>query len=402
MLGGATVEDVISQGDDRPPRQRRRRLLAGAALVAVAVLVVVRHLPHDHPGSHGPAGRPIQPPAGSSTLPPSGIVGRTAAWAPDARLPRSGPSPDWFWPAVARAAPILGLPSARFGYGFTRLAGGWAIQPDPPGRARCANCDAPRPIFYLADRARRAVLVARANRVAPAAVKSQMWLTTYVPGSRPGLRIGVAQRYDRSGAKIGAPVTLPSEYEITQGTRRGLLLVSMSLDDQGNSDRLWNPATGKVLHRFDGVVAVNATAVAYAPPCVQTCPVHVLNLASGRQAIVKMRPTDTASAGVFSPDGRFLALQISRGNGEVSDDGASATQLEVANAATGHAMVVPHIFVSSDAIAGFGWPGSRDDLVAEFRLDSRVQITFWDPVARGNVAVADINPADDPAALVVG
>lgn len=402
MLGGATVEDVISQGDDRPPRHGLRRLLAGAALVALAVLVVVRHLPNDHPGSDGPAGRPNQPRAGSSALPPSGIIGKTAAWAPDARLPRSGSSPDWFWPALGRVAPILGLPSARVGYGFTRLAGGWAIQPDPPGQARCANCDAPRPIFYLADRARRAVLVTRANKVAPAAVKGQMWLTTYGPGPGTGRRTGIAQRYDGSGAKIGAPVTLPNGYEITQGTRRGLLLVSMSLDGEGNSDQLWNPATGRILHRFNGVVAVNATAVAYAPPCVQTCPVHVFNLASGRQAIVKMRPTDTASAGVFSPDGRFLALEISRGNGDVSDDGTSATQLEVASAATGHAMVVPHIFVSSDALAGFGWPGSQDDLVAEFRLDSRVQITFWDPVARGNVAVADINPADDPAALVIG
>jgi hypothetical protein len=85
-----------------------------------------------------------------------------------------------------------------------------------------------------------------------------------------------------------------------------------------------------------------------------------------------------------------------------SDGGASATQLEVASAATGHAVVVPRIFVSSDALTAFGWPGSRDDLIAEFRSGVRTQIAFWDPVAGGNVALADIKPAQDPAALVVG
>lgn len=410
MLGGAVVEDVISQGGERPPRDGRRRLLAGAALVAAVVLVVVQHLPHDRPGGTRVAGgrdsggRPVpgQLPADPAALPPSGIIGKTASWAPDVRLPQSGARPDWFWPAMGRVAPISGLPSGRPGYVFTRLAGGWAIQPDPAGPAGCGKCDAPAPVFYLADRARRAVLVSSASVVAPAAAGGQMWLTTYAPGSGRGRTRGVAQLYNGSGARIGAPVTLPAGYGITQGTRRGLLLVSLNLTGQGNADKLWNPATGKVLRRFDGVVAVNATAVAYTPPCAQTCPVHVFNVTSGRQVTVKMRPTDSVTAGVFSPDGRFLALQISRGNGEVSDGGASAAQLEVASAATGHATVVPRIFVSSDALAAFGWPGSRDDLVAEFRSGSRVQIAFWDPAAAGNVALADIKPAQDPAALVVG
>jgi hypothetical protein len=410
VLGGAVVEDVISQGDERPPRDGRRRLLVGAALVAVAVLVVVQHLPHDRPGGtrvangRGPGGRPVpvQLPADPAALPPSGIIGRTAAWAPDVRLPRSGARPDWFWPAMGRIAPILGLPSGRPGYVFTRLVGGWAIQPDPARPAACGNCAALGPVYYLADRARRAVLVSRARLVAPAAADGHMWLTSYAPGSDLGRTPGVAQQYTGSGARIGAPVTLPAGYGITQGTTRGLLLVSLSLGGQGNADRLWNPATGKVLRRFDGVVAVNATAVAYAPPCARTCPVDVFNVTSGRRFTVKMRPTDSVTAGVFSPDGRFLALQISRGNGEVSDGGASAAQLEVASAASGHATVVPRIFVSSDALAAFGWPGSRDDLIAEFRSGSKTQLAFWDPAAAGNIAVADIKPAQDPAALVVG
>jgi hypothetical protein len=309
----------------------------------------------------------------------------------------------WFWPATGRVAPILGLPSKRFGYTFTRVDGGWAMQPYPAEPTGCGNCAGPpAPVFYLADHARRAIAVGSANSVAPAAVRGQMWLTTYPPDAKLSRTAGVGQAYDGSGAKVGAPVILPPGYGITQGTTRGLLLVSLSLSDHGNAERLWDPATGQVLRRFDDVLAANASAVADAPPCVQTCPVLVFNVTSGREVTVKMRPTDTATSAVFSPDGRFLALQISRGNGDVGDGGASAIQFEVASPATGRALVVPHIFVSSEALVAFGWPGSRDDLVAEFSFDGAAQIASWDPVARGNVAMADVNPAGGLAAFVVG
>jgi hypothetical protein len=427
------VEDIISHGDERPPGGTRRRLLVAAALVAVVALVVVEHLPHGRGlsqpgGNHVVGGNGVGQRSfrvrvraeGPATLLPSGIIGQIASWAPSVRLPRTGAQPVWFWPAMGRVAPILGLPSDRYGYVFTRVDGGWAIQPDPPGPPGCRNCTPPvpspgragcgdctgppTPVFYLADHAQRAITAGSASLVAPAAVKGQMWLTTYRPEADLGRTPGVAQQYNGAGAKVGAPVTLPAGYGITQGTRRGLLLVSLSPTerDAGNAERLWDPSTGKVLRSFGGVVAVNATAVAYAPPCVLTCPVHVFNFTSGREVTIKMRPTDAAASGVFSPDGRFLALQVSRGNGDVGDGGASAIQLEVASAASGRAVVVPHVFVSSDALAGFGWPGSRDDLVAEFRFDSTVQMALWDPAAGGSLSVADIKPTQDPAALVVG
>jgi len=399
VLGGAAVEDIISQGDDRPPAGWRRRLLVAAAVAAVGTLVVVEHASGGHSGQRSsPIRLRVEGPA---QLPPSGIVGKTASWALDARLPRAGAHPDWFWPALGRVAPILGLPSDRFGYVFTRVDGGWAIQP----RAGCGDCTGPlTPVFYLADRAQRAIMVGSASVVAPAAVKGHMWLTTYPPRLASDLdrTPGVAQQFNGSGGKIGGPVTLPTGYGITQGTPRGLLLQALRLTGDVSAVRLWNPATAKVLRRFDGVVAVNAAAVAYAPPCGVTCPVHVFNLTSGREVTIMMRPTDTVTSGVFSPDGRFLALQVSRGNGEIGDGGASAIQIEVASAATGRAVVVPHLFVSGDALAGLGWPGSRDDLVAEFRFDAAVQMASWDPVAGGTVAVANIKPAQDPAALVVG
>lgn len=395
------MDDIIRHGDDRPPGGARRRLLLAGVLAVVVALVIAEHLPRAHQaaqrslrirlGAEGPA-----------MLPPSGIIGKTASWAPNDRVPRSGARPDWFWPAMGRVAPILGMPSDRFGYTFTRVDGGWAIQPDSAG---CGACAGPlTQVFYLADRAQRAIMVGSASQVAPAAVKSRMWLTTYPPRLASDLdrTPGLAQQYDGSGARIGASVTLPAGYRIAQGMSRGLLLESLSQDVPGLADKLWDPVTRKVSRSFDGVLAVDATAVAYAPPCAATCPVHVFNVRSGREVTVKMRPTDTATSGVFSPDGRFLALSIGRGNGDVGDGGASAIQLEVASAATGHAVVVPHIFVSGDALAAFGWPGSRDDLVAKFSFDGAAQIASWDPVAGGNVAVADLRPTEQPTALVVG
>jgi hypothetical protein len=420
------MEDIISQGDDRPPAGGRRRLLIAAALVVVIALVVVEHLPGGHGGSgpgsghvaggNGQRSFPIRLRVeGPATLPPTGTVGK--AWALDARLPRSGAQPAWFWPAIGRVAPILGLPSDRFGYVFIRVDGGWAIQPDPPGPAGCSSCTPPdpspgpagcgdctgppTPVFYLTDQARRVTMVGSANLVAPAAVKGEMWLTTYPPEADLGKTPGVAQQYNGAGAAVGAPVTLPAGYGIAQGTKRGLFLVALSLDVQTSNDKLWDPATRKFVGSFDGVLAVNAAGVAYAPPCVSTCPVHVFNVRSGREVTIKMRATDAATSAVFSPDGRFLALLVSRGNGVVSDGGASAIQLEVASAATGRAAVVPHIFVSGDALAAFGWPGSRDYLVAEFNFSNTFQMAFWDP-AVGDLAVANIKQSQDPAALVVG
>ena len=403
MLGGAAVEDIISHGDDRPPGGTRRWLLVAAALAAVVALVVVEHLPHGResspPGNHVAGGKGVGQRSlpvrlrGPAVLPPSGNAGNARSWAPHARLPRTGAQPDWFWPAIGRVAPILGLPSDRFGYVFTRLDGGWAIQPDPPGPA-----GPPKPVFYLADRAQRASMVGSANLVAPAAVKRQMWLTSYPPDADLGRTPGVAQLYSASGA-ISAPLILPAGYGITQGTTRGLLLESLSLGEQANTDRLWNPGTGKVTRSWDGVVAVSATQVAYEPPCQGTCPVRVLDLNTGREETLALPAANTATTGRFSPDGRYLALVVSVGN---SLDGTSAVQLDVAAMRAGRAALAPYASViSSDALIGFGWPGIGDDLVAEFSFSGRVQLFLWPPDGP-SVAMSDVASSQDPAALIVG
>ena len=418
------MEDVISQGRDRPPGWRGRVGWIAAAAVVVA-LVAVEQFPHGaaprprHPGAHGNPSVGVTPSLiqplvqAPGVLPPAGHLGKVGPWAANARLPRTGAQPDWFWPAKGRAVPILGLPHDRNGYVFTRVDGGWAIQPDPAGQAGCFNCTStvpsgpagcgdcgrrPAPVFYLPDRAGRVTTVGRGSLVAPAAAKGAIWLTSYPATADLARTPGIAQQYTGAGSAVGPAVRLPAGYAIAQGTSNGLLLVPSNPAGQIITYRLWDPATGKVLRSFQRVVAVSGTEVAYEPPCRAACPVRVLNLKTGRAAVIGLRAPNTVTAGRFSPDGRFLALEVSANNNAY---GAPAMRLEVASMPHGHLVVVPHTSVSSDALAGFGWPGDRDDLVAEFNFIGQVRTVFWNQ-ATGSVAEADVSPRQDPFGLIVG
>jgi hypothetical protein len=82
-------------------------------------------------------------------------------------------------------------------------------------------------------------------------------------------------------------------------------------------------------------------------------------------------------------------------------DGALVARLEVASVTSGRLTAVPGTLVSSDALAGFGWPASGDSLVAEFMFTSTVQLASWQPGAT-RLAVAAVRPGPDQASLVVG
>jgi len=225
-----------------------------------------------------------------------------------------------------------------------------------------------------------------------------MWLTTYPAHADLSTTPGVAQQFTSTGTAVGGPVMLPAGSRIAQGTNQGLLLVSLSENGSANSDQLWNPTTRKVLRFFDGVVAVGAAEVAYEPPCGATCPVHVVNLRTGRDTVIELPIANTVTSAKFSPDGRFLALAVSVGD---SLDRLSAMKLDVASTQDGHVAVVPDTSVSSDALMGFGWPAGRDDLVAEFSFSGGDLAMFWDPGAN-SPAIAYLAGRQHPTALIVG
>jgi hypothetical protein len=409
-MGGAVMPDILGQGGDREPRPWPRRLAVVAVLLLVAVVIVL-HLPRHRPGAspprppHGTSPAPAAVP-GSGALTPgladdsSGLIGQTLPWDGSLRLPVTGEQPLWLWPATGRTQPIGGLPRDRYGYQFTRVADGWAVQALSGTQGDCGNCAGPPlPVYFLGDRAPSVTQVGLANEVAPAVAAGAVWLTSYPPGANPRSAAGTAREVSVAGAPLGPPLRLPAGYVIDRATERGLLLAPLAQGPGTTTYQLWNPATARADRRFDGVFAASAREVAWAAGCAPACRVQVLDLVTGRQTTVALPGAGSAANGAFSPDGDFLAIEVSLYNN--GDDGALAAQLDVASVATGRLTVVPRTFVSSDAMAGFGWPAASDTLIAELTFTSRVQVASWRPGA-ARLAVAAIRPGPSATSLIVG
>jgi hypothetical protein len=424
--------DILSQGDDREPRPWPRRL----GLIAIAALAVIGGIVYVALPRHQPAASAAAPttPAvlpsgtlGTTTLRPQivvslglvqpgqpgpsverdGIIVGGLAWSDSVRLPVAGTQPAWYRPAAGRSDTIGELPADSAGYQFIRVGGGWAVQADPGAKADCVNCAGPAmPVWYLADGARSAVRVGQANQVAPAAVSGDLWLTTYPTDAEADPARGTAREIGPSGAALGPAITLPAGYQIAQGTDRGLLLTPAGPQSGVVVDRLWDPAARSAppsaagsasspSRTFDQVIAANATEIAWGGGCATACRVDVLNLATGRQTVVRLPAGILASGGALSPSGSFLALQLA------SSDGQLALPVEVATVASGRLTRMPGSWINSNALAGFGWPSGGDSLVAEFNVASTLLLTSWHPGASA-LSLAVVKPGPTQASLVVG
>ena len=402
--GGEAVPDILSQGGGREPGPWPRRVAVAAVLV-LALVVIVQHLPRSRPSPARPAR-----PAATVTAPvasgpaalaavPDGITGPALAWPGGLRLPAAGQRPAWFWPGTGQMVPIGGLPPQRSGYQFIRAAGGWAVQASPGVQAGCGRCAGPRrDVYFLADGAQSVTLVGLADAVAPGAA-GVLWLTSYPPDADPGTAAGTAREVSIAGAPLGPPLRLPAGYLIEQATDRGLLLAAVAPVPGTAAYRLWDPAAPQASRTFDAVIAASTTQIAWAPPCAARCRVLVLNLATGRQVTAELPEGRSAASAAFSPDGRFLAVEVSFSN--EADDGGQAVQLELMSMASGGLMAVPETWLSSDALISFGWPASSDSLVAELSFPAKVQLASW-LSGVGRPAIAVLRPQHSPAYLVIG
>ena len=406
LVAVRAVPDVLSQGGGRAAGPWPRRVAAAAVLVLVAV-TIVHYLPRSRPGTARPARAAVTAAALPAAVPgdvaaaagPGGITGRVLSWPGGLRLPAAGEQPAWFWPATGRVAPVGGLPRQPSGYQFVRVAGGWAVQAGPPGQAGCGLCAGPRrAVYFLADHGQTVTQVGLADAVAPG-TGGALWLTSYPPDAEPRTAAGLAREVSVTGRLLGPQLRLPAGYLIEQGTGRGLLLAPVVQDSGTMPDTLWDPASPQPGGSFAAVIAASATEIAWAPPCAARCAVQVLNLATGRRVSVELPAASSAASAAFSPDGSFLAVQVSVS--DHSDDGELAVQLELVSMASGRLTAVPQTQVSSDALIGFGWPASSDTLVDELSFTTKVQLASWHPGA-SRLAVTTLRPQPSPASLVLG
>jgi hypothetical protein len=379
--------------------------LVVAVVLAVALAaVILTHLPHHHPARPPQAAASHHPPAipgAQAGLPsePNGIIGPTAGWDASIQLPVAGTQPRWFQPATGRSTQIPGLPLHQAGYLFTRIAGGWAVQPNQPvdstgcdGCSSCTDCPIhPLPVYFLASGS-SAHQIGQAVAVAPGATAGTLWVTTG----------GTGQEVSTSGQPLRAAVRLPAHYLIDQATVRGLLLAPVNRGPGQGTDWLWAPpppsaprggvTTAPADHMFAGVIAASPAEIAWAPRCAARCHLVIRDLAAGRDTTIRLPAGSSVASGSFSPDGKFLAVQVRSASD--GDSGASPTQLEVATVATGHLAPVPGTSVSSDALDGFGWPAVGDSLVAELSFTTKVQVASWQPGA-ARPAVVVIRPGQN-------
>jgi hypothetical protein len=405
-VGGEAVPDILSQGGGRERGPWPRRVAAAAVLVLAAV-VILQHLPRSRHSTAraaatvtAPTAAPVaaEPTAGLAAV-PDGITGPALSWPGGLRLPAAGQRPAWFWPGSGQVMPISGLPPQRSGYQFIRAAGGWAVLAGPGSQAGCGSCAGPRrAVYFLADRASSAIRVGLADAVAPGAAGA-LWLTSYPADADPGTAAGTAREVSIAGVPLGPQLTLPAGYRIEQATGRGLLLVPAAPQPDATADQLWDPAAPHARRTFDAVIAASTTRIAWAPPCAARCGVLVLNLATGRQITAELPPGKSVASAAFSPDGGFLAVEVSFSS--EADDGGQAVQLELESTASGRLTAVPGTWLSSDALISFGWPASSDTLVAELSFTTKVQLTSWRPGASAP-AIATLRPQQSPAALVIG
>jgi hypothetical protein len=314
----------------RPSRSQVIGTLGAVALLTA--LVVVGRL--DGPGRLGrmsvpasTAATPPTPPAATTDptvgLPTSpGLRGVPLEGTGLATLLVPDPSPSAvagrFWLDSGRLTPIGGLPHGGCYLPPTRLSHGWVLgrQVYKPTGQRCRGLSAPTQFYLLADGANRATrLPVTADWVIAAGDDTWLWLISFLgqPDPTSGqLPPQAIQQVDRTGRPHTPRYLVGGGYAAWRGVDGGLLLLVRT--GQGSADvsrfALWNPRSGRILRRYDQVLAASGTTVAWvAAACgPKPCPVHLSDLAAGTDIQVAVPWRARANSGAFSPDGRYVAV----------------------------------------------------------------------------------------------
>jgi len=143
---------------------------------------------------------------------------------------------------------------------------------------------------------------------------------------------------------------------------------------------LWNPDRGRILRRYDRVLAASGTTIAWvAAACgPNPCPVHLSDLAAGTDLQVAVPWPARATSGAFSPDGRYVAVVF---GGVDAAGAATQARVGVIDLAARRLVAVPGAVLGGCYV---GWAVSWSPDGAWLLLSARVgpvteQLAAWRP-----------------------
>jgi hypothetical protein len=379
----------------RPSRSQVIGTLGAVALLAALVLVGRLGAPGRSPQVSAPASTTATPPTPPSTVvlpaPPRlrGVplagTGLAALVVPD---PSSSAVPGLFWLDSGRLTPIDGLPRGGCYFPPTRLPHGWALgrQASQSAGQGCPELGVRTQFYLLADGATSATrLPVTADWVIADGDDTRLWLTTFVGQPDPTgnqLPPEAVQQVDRTGHPHTPRYLVPAGHGAWQGVGGGLLLLTLTGQRPADPSRfdLWNPGSGRLLRRYDRVLAASGTTIAWvAATCgPKRCPVHLSDLASGTDIQVAVPWRARTNSGAFSPDGRYLAVVY----GGVDTAGAvTQARVGVIDVGARRLLAVPGAVMRG---GDFGWAVTWSPDGAWLLVSARVgplteQLAAWRP-----------------------
>jgi hypothetical protein len=374
----------------RPSRSQVIGTLAAVGLLAA--LVVVGRL--DAPGRLGRVSAAAPAATTETTIglpPPPRLRGVPLAGTGLAALLVPAPSasavPGLLWLDSGRLTPIGGLPHGGCYLPPTRLRHGWVLgrQAYKPTGQRCRPLSTPTQFYLLSDGATSATrLPVTADRLVAGGDDTRLWLIRFLgqPDASGQLPPQQVQQVDRTGHPHTPPYRVPAGYAAWQDVGgESVLLISTG---QGSADpgrgALWNPRSGRILRRYDQVVAASGATIAWVTAACgpNPCPVHLSDLVAGTDLQVAVPWLARATSGAFSPDGRYLAVVF----GSVDAAGAvTQVRVGVIDVAARRLRAVPGaVLVGRDIGLAVTWSPDGAWLLVSARIGPLTeQLAAWRP-----------------------
>jgi hypothetical protein len=384
----------------RPSRSQVIGTLTAVGLLAA--LVVVGRL--DGPGRLGRLSAPASTAATPPTPPPAGTTDTTIGLPAPPRLrgvplkgtglvallvpdPSASAVPGLFWLDRGRLTPIRGLPHGGCYLPPTRLPHGWVLgrQAYKPTGQRCRQLSLATEFYLLADSATRATrLPVTADWVIADGDDTRLWLIRFLGQPDPTNNQPppqAIQQVDRTGHPHTPRYLVGGGYAAWQGVGGGLQLLIRTGPGPADTSQfaLWHPQSGRMLRRYDRVLAASGSTIAWvAAACgPKPCLVHLSDLAAGTDRQVAVPWRARANHGAFSPDGRYVAVVF--GGGDGAGTGTSA-RVGVIDVAARRLLAVPGAVMGGGVGLAVSWSADGAWLLVSAPLGPLTeQLAAWRP-----------------------